>query len=334
MYQRLNYNLWSGEFHTDIFDTDKYADSFMEVVSYDEYIKQLEIISAVSLSGEGIRNYYTDENRNYIVLSMSNGNQNCDLELIDVVEEDDKVIIYGDESVDGYMALGNGYFIAIPTDLPAGTKVEYRECYSSEEIHNLEKYGITRNPEMIVADKPVIYLYPEKETDINVKLTDKNRLTCTYPKYVSGWNVTARPDGSLTDIATGRELYSLYYECKNKVDFGTEREGFVVRGEDSASFLEEKLAVLGLSEREAEEFIIYWLPKLEANEYNYIRFAEDDEINENMPLEITPAPDKIIRVLMVFKGLDSPIKVTEQKLIPQSRTGYTVVEWGGTEIMN
>ena len=34
--------------------------------------------------------------------------------------------------------------------------------------------------------------------------------------------------------------------------------------------LEEKLAILGLTERESEEFIVYWLPKLEKNKYNYI----------------------------------------------------------------
>lgn len=36
--------------------------------------------------------------------------------------------------------------------------------------------------------------------------------------------------------------------------------------------MEEKLKLLEFYERE-EELIIYWLPKLEANKYNYIRFA-------------------------------------------------------------
>ncbi len=40
--------------------------------------------------------------------------------------------------------------------------------------------------------------------------------------------------------------------------------------------MEEKLEVLGFYEREEEEFIIYWLPKLEANKYNYIRFASEE----------------------------------------------------------
>ena len=85
-------------------------------------------------------------------------------------------------------------------------------------------------------------------------------------------------------------------------------------------------------EKEAEEFIVYWLPRLEANKYNYIRFATLDEINANMPLEINPNPDSIIRIMMTFKGLDNPIDVKEQELVTPERNGFVAVEWGGTEI--
>lgn len=51
-----------------------------------------------------------------------------------------------------------------------------------------------------------------------------------------------------------------------------------------------------------------------------------------MPLEIKPNPDTIIRVLMTFKGLENPIDVEEQKLIPPERKGFVAVEWGGIEI--
>ena len=87
-----------------------------------------------------------------------------------------------------------------------------------------------------------------------------------------------------------------------------------------------------LTEIEAEEFIVYWLPKLQENEYNYIRFATMDEINKNMPLEFSVEPDTIIRVLMQYKALDNYIEVNEQKLETPERTGFVAVEWGGTEI--
>lgn len=180
-------------------------------------------------------------------------------------------------------------------------------------------------------DKPVIYLYPEQETEIEVKVIYPERLTCTYPKYEDSWKVLASPSGDLTDMETGRNLYCLYYEGLNTIETSQD-EGFVVKGEDTISFLEEKLEILGLTEREANEFIIYWLPKLEANEYNFIRFQTIEEINENMPLEITPTPDTVIRVMMEYKALEGYKEVKEQILTTPIREGFTVVEWGGTEI--
>lgn len=180
-------------------------------------------------------------------------------------------------------------------------------------------------------DKPIIYLYPETTTELTVKLGYPEKIICSYPKYENEWNVIANPDGTLVDTKTGRSLYALYWEGTGAQEFD-KREGFVIKGEDSAEFLEEKLSILGLTPREAEEFIVYWLPKMEANPYNYIRFASLDEINESMPLEFSQKPDTLIRVLMQFKGLDEPIEVEEQKLETPQRTGFVAVEWGGTQI--
>ena len=180
-------------------------------------------------------------------------------------------------------------------------------------------------------DKPIIYLYPIEETNVTVKLGNPKLLTSTYPKYEDKWMVTAYPNGDLKDLKTGRSLYSLYWEGKN-YNVGETDEGFVVKGSDTISFLEEKLKTLGLNEKESEEFIIYWLPRMEHNKYNYIRFASMDEINANMPLYVDPTPDTIIRILMVFKPLDKKIDVKEQKLTTPLRTGFTLVEWGGTEV--
>ena len=182
-----------------------------------------------------------------------------------------------------------------------------------------------------ISDKPIIYIYPQEETKVSVKVGYPENLICTYPKYEDGWDVIASPDGTLKDIKTGRNLYALYWEGIRTKE-GNIEDGFVVKGENVASFLEEKLDILGLNDREAEEFIVYWLPILEKNEYNFIRFYEKEEIDEMMPLEINPEPETLIRVLMGWKKLDKNIEVKEQELEKVQRTGYTVVEWGGTEI--
>ena len=176
--------------------------------------------------------------------------------------------------------------------------------------------------------KPIIYLYPTSETEIHVNLWTPENLSHTYPKYNSEkWrNVIAQPNGDLEDIDTWRKLYALYWEWKsnNETNFD---EWFVVAWRDIIPFLEEKLAVLWLNEREAEEFIVYWLPQMEGNEWNLIRFETIEEQNENMPLNITPTPNTLIRVMMDWKAIDEPVEIPEQQLITPERNGFTVVEW-------
>lgn len=203
--------------------------------------------------------------------------------------------------------------------------------YIQNNSTNTNNNGNLIDPSMIIEYKPIIYLYPEETTELIVKLGKTENITCSYPKYNNGWNVIANTDGTLLDKNTGRKLYSLYWEGIHSEPINFE-EGFVVKGSDTIQFLEEKLAILGLNEIEAEEFIVYWLPKLQENEYNYIRFASMDEINKNMPLEFSVEPDTIIRVLMQFKGLENPIDVQEQHLETPNRTGFVAIEWGGTEI--
>lgn len=179
--------------------------------------------------------------------------------------------------------------------------------------------------------KPIIYIYPEKEQEITVSVSNPEKLTTTYPKYTNNWQVTAYPNGDLIDRKTGRKLYALYWEGKEAIATDMSK-GFVIKGEDTASFLEEKLEILGLNEKETEEFIIYWLPKMEHNAYNYIYFQALEEINRYMELKITPKPETLIRVMMEFKALKRPIQIEEQQLTRVERSGYTIVEWGGTEI--
>ncbi len=267
--------------------------------------------NATSVAGVKVTGINRYENRVNIKLAISEGQTSGS-----------GYIFIGDEE---YYIGENAEMIFILTDkLKDNTKLNFEINRYSVELTSEE---IT----LLYCDKPIIYIYPTEETKVNIKVEKPENLTHTYPKYNNGWEVIAKPNGDLTDIKTGRNLYSLYWEGINTVETDM-NEGFIVKGEDTITFLEEKLEVLGLNEREANEFIIYWLPKLESNKYNFIRFQTQEEINNNMPLEITPKPDTVIRVLMEFKGLEEQIEVQEQRLETPERTGYTVVEWGGTEV--
>lgn len=181
----------------------------------------------------------------------------------------------------------------------------------------------------VFAEKPVIYLYPEDVTDVSVKLTVDGRLTCTYPKYEDGWKVVAHPDGTLTD-ENGQVYSYLYWEAPTDAEYDF-TDGFCIKGEDTAEFLEDALDRLGLNRREANEFIIYWLPRMEQNEYNIISF-QTDAYTKSARLEISPAPDTLIRVFMAYKPAENPVEIKAQELDAPERVGFTVVEWGGAAI--
>ena len=177
--------------------------------------------------------------------------------------------------------------------------------------------------------KPVIYLYPERETQVSVTLDFDGELTSTYPAYGEGWTVDASPDGTLTDPLTGREYYCLFWEGETdtEYDFST---GFCVAGADTAAFLEGALTDLGLTEQEANEFIIYWLPRMEENAWNLISF-QTTAYTDSAVLTIDPVPDTLIRVFMAWQGLDQPVEVAPQTFTAPERAGFTAVDWGGAE---
>lgn len=180
--------------------------------------------------------------------------------------------------------------------------------------------------------KPIIYIYPTDTTDVQVKLDYDGKITTTYPKLpIEGWNVTAYPDGTLID-ENKKQFYALYWEGIPTAPL-TIPDGFVVSKVETVNFLEENLAKLGLNARESNEFIIFWLPVLEKNEFNLIHFSNEAYLNQ-AKLIISPTPETIIRIAMVFQGLDKAIEFPAQDLSPleKTRKGFTVVEWGGQEL--
>jgi len=210
----------------------------------------------------------------------------------------------------------------------------YENTYYDDKNHKVEVDFLTVEPsdwepEPGVAYKPVIYLYPETETDVSVKLILDGKLICTYPAYNTGWKVNAAPDGTLTD-AKGQTYNYLYWEGQTNAQWDM-TEGFCVKGEETAAFLEEALAKLGLNRREANEFIVYWLPLMERNPYNMISFQTDIYAHAAQ-LQIDPEPDTLIRVFMAWKAADALAELPEQELATPERNGFTVVEWGGTEL--
>lgn len=202
---------------------------------------------------------------------------------------------------------------------------EIDERYSDNGREIFVSETVIANP---ATAKPVIYLYPEKETEVSVKLGYPSEyLTYTYPAYNNGWSVTAYPDGKIIN-SDGSEHYYLFWEGDKRVDWDFS-EGFCVKGSDTERFLVEKLSQMGLTPREYNDFITYWLPEMAGNSYNLITFA-DEQYRELAPLEITPTPDELFRVHMVYRASDEFVELQPQQLGSFERKGFSVLEWGGS----
>ncbi len=174
--------------------------------------------------------------------------------------------------------------------------------------------------------KPVLYLYPPKTLNVEVSFAHPEYLTTTYPKYEKSWHVVANPNGDLYD-KNNKYYYALYWDEVrfSEVDF---HEGFFV-SDNAIEFLEEKLTLIGLNDRERNEFIMYWLPVLEKNGKSLVYFELTSEREKGNKLIITPTPDSMIRVSIHIKKVNNYVDIKEQKLKTFKRFGFTVVEWGG-----
>ncbi len=188
---------------------------------------------------------------------------------------------------------------------------------------------------MMIEDKPVIYLYPQQKTKVDIKLELKGELLFTYPTYNNGWEIEANPDGTLKH--KNKEYNYLFWEGKSivktyELNF---TKGFVVETENLINFLEEKLTVMGLCSKEQQDYITYWYPRMSANKSNYIHFLFNEDYAKYAKLNIEPKPDNLFRVFMVWSNAKDLVLATdmqEQEIPTMKRYGFTVVEWGGAEM--
>lgn len=182
--------------------------------------------------------------------------------------------------------------------------------------------------------KPAIYLYPQSPTKVNLKLDVHGAMTFSYPKYTKGWTVMANPSGNL-NVGNRNYGYLFWEGSKIMNDLPINwTEGFVVKSDTLVNFFENALAKAGLNEKETQDFITYWVPKMQANAYNYIHFMFNKEYDYFANITIDPIPDNLIRVFVLWSNSNEPERypVTEQKFPHYDRNGFTVIEWGGSEI--
>jgi len=195
------------------------------------------------------------------------------------------------------------------------------------------------NEQMMEVDKPVIYLYSDTPIDAQVRFASKSAVTFTYPEYKDSWNVYVDSNG-LRDSETGRAYPYLFWEGETAdLNFKFEEsalQGFIIKTDTIVSFLESSLNAMGLNQTEQTDFITFWAPRMIAEEYVLVQFLVDADYNDKIStLDIKPSPDNLLRIFMLFSSLASdrlPIVVQPQQFESFEHSGFTVVEWGGSEL--
>lgn len=104
---------------------------------------------------------------------------------------------------------------------------------------------------------------------------------------------------------------------------------FFVTPDSALDFLEDKLNQIGLNDKEANDFISFWLPVLQRNQNSLVSFQFDNYSSSHL-LKIDPQPDSILRVFLAIRPIKNRLSIAPQELPRFNRIGFSVVEWGGT----
>ncbi len=212
-------------------------------------------------------------------------------------------------------------------DFTGGHYYEVGIAFQNNPINN------PRN--QIMLEKPVIYLYSEKETDFSLKIKTGADLQFTYPAYNGEWKGTSSPNGTIQ--LNGAVFPYLFWDA----NLSSENlrlnwsEADFIEGKQIIPYLESQLTKIGFNAKEKADFITYWGPRIQKMPYAEIIWMQNKSLDEIAALEISPA-FKINRVYLVFREADQvikqPITIKRTSLQPIDRSGNCLVEWGGIEV--
>ncbi|KAG1838518.1 hypothetical protein DFJ58DRAFT_124665 [Suillus subalutaceus] len=235
----------------------------------------------------------------------------------------------------------------------------------------------------ILVKKPVIYLYSPFDIDASIKLSllPEWSLSVIYPIVTAGdhghrleWNVHTHQDGSLTERNSGLDVSYLFWEAETNVQafprspaskpqpvdtFNpissslNDMDSIVIPVDKATVYLDKSLKVLGLHTEARTSFITYWLASILKHEYIALRFVPQAAYERAASLRISPQPDVVTRIFMLFKGIckghlanwvNAQMQAEKDVAwwvdvvgVDPTRAGdatlFRVLEWGGMEVL-
>ncbi|KAG2487525.1 hypothetical protein HYH03_013806 [Edaphochlamys debaryana] len=191
---------------------------------------------------------------------------------------------------------------------------------------------------------------------------------------VAEWRVAARPDGSLAHPGSGGREYSyLFWEAMTEGAVGVEAaaggraavsgrpalpglgptppdlplpdftpsRSFCVSGAEAEAWLYAALQAFGVPTRERTDFLTYWLPHMTGAPWLLLSFAAPSDCQAAAALSVSPAPDALVRVFLMWERLAAPVAACGSLAAEAARVGVlrregarlAVLEWGGMEVV-
>ncbi len=220
-----------------------------------------------------------------------------------------------------------------------GAKANYLSNHDFKSKHHLVLQFNMMDYAPEVLKKPVIYVYADEATDLELKLNTEAELSFTYPAYQDGWRVQVDPSKGLS--VEGKNYPYLFWEGLNHGNLqyaivDQQLVGEVIHTDTIISYLEDQLQTYGLNAKETTDFITFWGPVLRQQSYVFVQFVVDSGYDRIASLESSVLLDNERRVFMQYESFDERpnLNVTHTQPPAESidRNGLTLIEWGGAEV--
>lgn len=208
-------------------------------------------------------------------------------------------------------------------------------CYSEDVEVKVracqeEQVDLIIGADCISADKPNLYLYPEKDTPTSVVLHHDPRqvVFASAPPYgPRGWTGTAHPDGTFTP-ADGDTAPFLFYEITllpAQVRRLQTQASWCLQGDGAVDALAAALTRWGFTDREAADFAAGWVDDLPYRPT--YRVSPQRRVDPYVRVEITPSLP-LERLWLLIENGRGCTPAAAPAMSPLRREGPHAAEWG------
>ncbi len=196
----------------------------------------------------------------------------------------------------------------------------FQSCESDDDNEEDEEKDTS------VVRKPNIYIYPEQEMELSVRIDFPmgGSIITSLPEYGNGWEIAIKPGGLINN-----QFNYLFYES-TQPDIWQQNKGWIIQKTNLETFFRKNMTNYGFYGQEINDFIDYWIPQMNDYPYYAVYPQTADRIKDVIELNISKQPDKMLRLFYLVKGFRNfPTETPLEPKIPAfKREGFFVAEWG------